>query len=63
MMPKAVVDFTSSNDMTRRDFLATSALTPVFLAAAQSGAEPGFVRLFDGKSLDGWVVADGPESA
>ena len=49
--------------MTRREFLVTTAVTPVFLAAAQSDDETGFVRLFNGTSLDGWVVADGPDSA
>lgn len=49
--------------MRRREFLASAALVPVFLNASQSRDETGFVRLFDGTSLDGWVVADGPESA
>ena len=36
---------------------------PVVLATPQDTEETGFVPLFDGKSLDGWSVADGPESA
>ncbi len=39
------------------------ALAPVFLQAARTGDEAGFVPLFDGTSLAGWTVADGPESA
>jgi hypothetical protein len=49
--------------MRRREFLASVALAPVFLQAARTGDESGFVPLFDGTSLDGWTVADGPESA
>lgn len=43
--------------MNRRQFLAVSASS---LAAMP--AEEGFTPLFDGKSLDGWVVRDGPSS-
>ena len=46
--------------MTRRDFLATSAAAP---ALAQTAPEAGFTPLFDGRSLDGWKIVDGPESA
>jgi hypothetical protein len=49
--------------MKRREFLAGAALAPVLLTMRQEPDEAGFVRLFDGKSLDGWSVADGPESA
>ena len=38
-------------------------MAPVFLQAARTDDETGFVPLFDGASLDGWLVADGPESA
>lgn len=44
--------------MQRRRFL--NLLPAAALARAQ---EPGFVSLFDGRTLDGWVVRDGPESA
>jgi hypothetical protein len=33
------------------------------MLAAQDEGESGMTTLFDGKSLDGWSVADGPESA
>src|SRR4029077_7600369 len=49
-----------------RKFLRSAGLAPAPLSAAQQpsdSTEAGFVRLFDGKSLDGWSVADGPESA
>jgi hypothetical protein len=49
--------------MNRRDFLASVALSPALIAVRQADDESGFVRLFDGTSLDGWSVADGPESA
>src|SRR5688572_13380213 len=49
--------------MRRREFLASVAMAPVFLQAARTDDETGFVPLFDGTSLDGWLVADGPESA
>ena len=49
--------------MRRREFLASAAMAPAVMAAFQSADETGFVPLFDGKSLDGWTVADGPESA
>jgi len=43
--------------MRRRHFLA---LLPAALCA---DTEEGFVSLFDGRSLDGWTVREGPESA
>ena len=46
--------------MTRRDLLAAAAALP---AAAQSTSGDGFTSLFDGRTLDGWSVVDGPESA
>ncbi|MFB3827061.1 MAG: DUF1080 domain-containing protein [Bryobacteraceae bacterium] len=44
--------------MNRRAFLAAMAAAP---AAAQTGE--GFTSLFDGQSLNGWSVADGPPTA
>jgi hypothetical protein len=44
--------------MQRREFLLTPAL-----GLAQGELEPGFTPLFDGKSLKGWTVQDGPQSA
>ena len=52
--------------MNRRTFLAAAGVVPIAMRAlnAQSpGVEPGFVSLFDGKSLDGWSVQEGPPSA
>jgi hypothetical protein len=45
----------------RREFLATVAVAPAAAAALQS--EDGFQPLFDGQSLSGWQVVDGPDSA
>ena len=47
--------------MKRRDFLAAAAASPVVLAAQP--AEDGFQSLFNGHSLHGWQIVDGPESA
>ncbi|MCS7024667.1 MAG: DUF1080 domain-containing protein [Bryobacteraceae bacterium] len=48
--------------MNRRHFLALASLVrPVTPAAA--AIEEGFLPLFDGKTLEGWKVCDGPESA
>ena len=49
--------------MKRREFLASVALVPTLLSVAQEPDEAGLVSLFDGTSLAGWSVADGPESA
>jgi hypothetical protein len=49
--------------MKRREFLSTVVLTPALVSLRQDSDEAGFVPLFDGMSLDGWSVADGPESA
>ena len=49
--------------MTRRDFLGGAAVGPVLLTLRQGPSEAGFVPLFDEVSLNGWTVADGPESA
>lgn len=47
--------------MTRRDFLGTAAAAPA--AAQVQTTETGFTSLFDGQSLRGWDILDGPESA
>ena len=52
--------------MNRRTFLVTAGVVPAAVRAlhAQSpGAEPGFVSLFDGQTLAGWSVQEGPASA
>jgi hypothetical protein len=52
--------------MNRRTFLSTGCLVPAAVRALQaqaSGIESGFVPLFDGQSLAGWSVQDGPPSA
>lgn len=49
--------------MKRRDFLAVAGAAPLLFAHPQSDDESGFTRLFDGKSLGGWTVRDGPETA
>jgi hypothetical protein len=52
--------------MNRRTFLTTAALMPAALRTfdAQSpGAEPDFVSMFDGRTLAGWSVQEGPPSA
>ena len=46
--------------MTRRDLLAGATAFPALL---QAQSEEGFVPLFDGKTLAGWTVQEGPESA
>jgi hypothetical protein len=46
--------------MKRREFLASSVTAPAVL---QSRAEDGFTPLFDGSTLRGWSVREGPESA
>src|SRR5689334_19041751 len=47
--------------MHRRQFLAGAAAAPI--AFAQESAESAFTPLFDGKTLAGWTVKDGPEAA
>src|SRR3954466_4436312 len=47
--------------MNRRLFLSAAAMAP--MAFAQSDNEAGFTLLFDGRSLSGWNVQDGPEAA
>src|SRR5712672_2578668 len=46
--------------MNRRVFLGASAAVPLLL---QAQAEDGAVPLFDGKTLHGWTIQDGPETA
>lgn len=46
--------------MNRRVFLSGAALAPALLDA---DTEAGFVSLFDGATLNGWSVQQGPESA
>ncbi len=46
--------------MHRRAFLAAASGVPLF---AQPAPEPEFVSLFDGKTLDGWSIEEGPEGA
>jgi len=45
---------------TRRTFLTLAACAPALLKAED---ESGFTPLFDGRSLNGWGVQDGPDSA
>lgn len=53
--------------MQRRDFLAAAGLTTAALAAAQEYGQPageaGLVSLFDGRTLAGWSIREGPETA
>src|SRR5690349_12770231 len=51
--------------MKRRDLLAAACAAQVLRAMPQSADtdEAGLTPLFDGQSLTGWSVADGPESA
>jgi 3-keto-disaccharide hydrolase len=52
--------------MNRRTFLATAGVMPSAVRALQAqspGVEPGFVPLFDGQTLAGWSVQEGPASA
>jgi len=48
--------------MDRRTFLAGAGAAAVAISA-QAASETGFASLFDGKSLDGWSIQEGPESA
>jgi hypothetical protein len=48
--------------MDRRTFLAGAGVAPA-LMAAQAPDESGFTALFDGRTLTGWTVQEGPESA
>jgi hypothetical protein len=52
--------------MNRRTFLTAGCLVPAAvraLHAQSSGVESGFAPLFDGQTLAGWSVQDGPPSA
>jgi hypothetical protein len=51
--------------MNRRTFLAAAGFVPVAAAlqTQSSGVEAGFVSLFDGQTLNGWSVQEGPASA
>src|SRR5262245_48448328 len=52
--------------MNRRTFLATAGVLPAVARTLHTQApqvEPGFIPLFDGKTLTGWSVQDGPSSA
>ena len=49
--------------MNRRTFLAGASAAPLMSATPQTADEAGFTSLFDGRSLDGWTVQDGPEAA
>jgi hypothetical protein len=46
--------------MNRRQFLGAAAAAPAVL---QAQSEEGYVPLFDGRSLAGWLVKDGAETA
>jgi hypothetical protein len=49
--------------MNRRTFLAAAGALPAALQAQSEQSEDGFTPLFDGKTLDGWSIREGPESA
>ena len=52
--------------MNRRTFLAAAGAVPAAVRVFQTqpaGAEPDFVSLFDGQTLAGWSVQEGPASA
>jgi hypothetical protein len=46
--------------MNRRAFLGATSTVPLWLPAQ---AEDNFISLFDGKTLDGWTIQEGPETA
>jgi hypothetical protein len=48
-------------EMNRRQFLSAAAASPIALSREEDHND--FQSLFDGKSLAGWVIAEGPESA
>jgi hypothetical protein len=47
--------------MNRRSFVAASVMVPSYLRAQSD--EAGFTSLFDGTSLNGWTVEEGPSTA
>jgi hypothetical protein len=49
--------------MNRRTFLSGASAAPLLFATPQKADEAGLTSLFDGRSLEGWSVQDGPESA
>src|SRR5260370_14255791 len=46
--------------MKRRTFLSATSAVPLYL---QAQSEDGFTSLFDGKTLDGWRIREGPQTA
>jgi hypothetical protein len=60
-MRLAVAQRSTIVGMNRRGFLSAAAAAPLLFAQADD--EAGFTSLFDGRSLAGWNVQDGPESA
>ncbi|MGH9631576.1 MAG: 3-keto-disaccharide hydrolase [Bryobacteraceae bacterium] len=46
--------------MNRRDFFAGASVLPLSLRAQ---SENGFTPLFDGKTLNGWTIQEGPQTA
>jgi hypothetical protein len=56
----------SSDAIDRRTFLATAGVIPIAvraLGAQAPGLESGFTSIFDGRTLAGWSVQEGPSSA
>ncbi|HYM11794.1 MAG TPA: DUF1080 domain-containing protein [Bryobacterales bacterium] len=49
--------------MNRRTFLTAAAALPAALQAQSEQGEDGLTSLFDGKTLDGWTIREGPQSA
>src|SRR5437867_11184154 len=46
--------------MHRRAFLGAASTAPLLM---QAQSEAGFTSLFDGKTLYGWAIQDGPQTA
>src|SRR5207253_709614 len=59
-LPKCCTTITGMN---RRQFLSTAAVPALLQAQAQAQAESGFTPLCDGKTLRGWKIKEGPETA
>src|SRR3974377_277853 len=49
--------------MNRRNFLAGAGAAPLIWAGEEGAEETGCASLFDGESLAGWSVQEGPEAA
>src|SRR5262245_42645411 len=49
--------------MNRRAFLTAAGAASALYGMPQDENEPMFARMFDGQSLEGWSVQDGPEAA